>query len=161
MKKFFKTTFACVLGTLIAGLILMILFVVMMVGAAATTASSDKPYITQENTVLHINLNGALQERYEEAGFDPMAIINQTGDNSGFGLDQIRRALEVAANDKNVEGIYIDARNLSAMPASTEEIRDMLVEFKEKSGKWIYSYADSYTQNDYFLASVADTVALN
>ena len=161
MKKFFKTTFACVLGTLIAGLIIMIIFIVMIVGVAATTASSDKPYITQEKTVLHINLSGALQERYEEAGLDPMAMINQTGSNAGFGLDQMRRALEVATNDNNVVGIYIDARNLSAMPASTEEMRDMLVEFKEKSGKWIYSYADSYTQNDYFLASVADSVVLN
>ena len=162
MKKFFKTTFACVLGTLIAGLILMIIFIVMMIGTAASTISGEKPYISQENTVLHLDLGNTLQERYEEdVNFDPMSLINKSDDGSTIGLDQIRKALEAAASDNNIVGIYIDAKGLSAMPASIEQVRNMLVEFKEKSEKWIYAYADSYAQGDYILASVADTVILN
>ena len=163
MKKFFKTTFACVLGTLIAGLILVLIFTVMLVGVAASSVTSqEKPYISKANSVLKIELSGTLQERYEEdVNFDPAALLNQSGNESSVGLDQMRKALETAANDKNIVGIYIDAKGLSAMPASIEQVRNMLVEFKEKSGKWIYSYADNYAQGDYVLASVADTVILN
>ncbi len=158
MKKFFTTAFACTLGTLIAGLILVFLSIIAVVGLVASSASSgNEQYVPKEKTVLKLNLSGSLQERYVE---DPMENLLSQG-SSGVGLDQIRRAIEVATENENIIGIYIDARNLSAMPASTEEIRDMLVEFKEKSGKWIYSYADSYTQNDYFLASVSDSIILN
>lgn len=158
MKKFFTTAFACTLGTLIAGLILVFLLIIAAVGLVASSASSgNEQYVPKEKTVLKLNLSGSLQERYVE---DPMENLLSQG-SSGVGLDQIRRAIEVATENENIIGIYIDARNLSAMPASTEEIRDMLVEFKEKSGKWIYSYADSYTQNDYFLASVSDSIVLN
>lgn len=163
MKKFFRTTFACVLGTLIAGLVLIIIFTFMLIGATASSVTSqEKPYISKANTVLKIELSGTLQERYEEdINFDPMTLLNQKEDNSSIGLDQLSKALETAANDKNIVGIYIEAKGLSAMPASIEQVRKMLVEFKEKSGKWIYSYADNYAQGDYILASVADTVILN
>ena len=163
MKKFFKTTFACVLGTLIAGLILVLIFTATLVGITASSVTSqEKPYVSKANTVLKINLSGTLQERYEEdVNLDPMTLLNQGGDSESIGLDQIRKALETAANDNNIVGIYINAEGISAMPASIEQVRNMLVEFKEKSGKWIYAYADNYAQGDYVLASVADTVVLN
>ncbi len=158
MKKFFTTTFACTLGTLIAGLLLIVLFFITMVGVVASTASSgNETYIPQENTVLRLTLSGSLQERYSE---NPMQSLMSGGNNSQ-GLDQIRKAIKVAAENDNIEGIYIDARGLSAMPASSEEIRQLLVEFKQHSGKWIYAYADNYTQNDYIIASVADSVIIN
>ena len=163
MKKFFKTTFACVLGALIAGAIMVIIFITSLLGVVASkTVSSQEVYVTQANTVLHLDLGNTLQERYEEdVNFDPMSLINKSDDGSTIGLDQIRKALETAASDNNIVGIYIDAKGISAMPASIEQVRNMLVEFKEKSGKWIYAYADNYAQGDYILASVADTVILN
>ena len=158
MKKFFTTAFACTLGTLIAGILLIILFTISLVGIVASSASQgNETFVPQEKTVLKLSLSGGLQERYSE---DPMQSLMSGGVNT-VGLDQIRRAIKVAGENDKVVGIYIDARNLSAMPASTEEIRRLLVEFKEKSGKWVYAYADSYTQNDYFIASVADSVVLN
>ncbi|KAI9549858.1 putative protease 4-like [Daphnia sinensis] len=44
--------------------------------------------------------------------------------------------------------------------ATTSAIRNALVDFK-KSGKFIYAYADSYSQSAYFLASVADSIMVN
>jgi protease-4 len=41
-----------------------------------------------------------------------------------------------------------------------QEIRAALVDFK-KSGKFIYAYADSYSQGSYYVCSVADSVLLN
>ena len=114
MKKFFKTTFACVLGTLIAGLILVLIFTVTLVGITASSVTSqEKPYISKANTVLKINLSGTLQERYEEdVNLDPMTLLNQGGDSESIGLDQIRKALETAANDNNIVGIYLNAEGL-------------------------------------------------
>lgn len=158
MKKFFTTAFACTLGTLIAGLLLVVLMIVGMAGVVASSVSSgNEVYIPQKNTVLKLELSGSLQERYVE---DPMQELMSNGDSSQ-GLDQIRKAIKVAGENENIVGIYIDARGLSAMPASSEEIRRLLTEFKEKSGKWIYAYADNYTQNDYIIASIADSVIIN
>ena len=44
--------------------------------------------------------------------------------------------------------------------ATIEEIRQALIDFKE-SGKFIYAYSDGYSQKAYYLASVADKVAIN
>jgi len=158
MKKFFKTTFACVLGTLIAGMLFVLIFTFGIIGTIASSVSSEEvEYIPTENTVLKLSLSGSVQEREIE---DPMAAF--TSDNTAqLGLDKFRRAIEVATTNDNIKGIYIDARGISAMPASIEEIRNLLVEFKENSGKWIYAYADNYTQGDYIIASVADKVIIN
>lgn len=44
--------------------------------------------------------------------------------------------------------------------ATLAEIRNELVSFKE-SGKFVVAYADTYTQNGYYLAAIADKVAIN
>lgn len=157
MKKFFTTTFACVLGTLIAGMIIILVGVFSLTGIVASSASSDTTYTPQKNTVLKLTLSGALDERYSD---DPLQGILSQGE-AATGLDQIRKAIKVAAENDNVTGIFIDARGMAQMPASSEEIRRLLADFKEETGKWIYAYADNYTQSDYLIASVADTVVLN
>jgi protease-4 len=49
---------------------------------------------------------------------------------------------------------------MSAGQATTEEIRNALLDFK-KSGKFIVAYSEVYTQRFYYLASVADKVYIN
>ena len=53
MKDFFKTTFACVLGMVIAGLILPILGISIVAGAL----SSDDNAAIEKNSVLFLDLN--------------------------------------------------------------------------------------------------------
>ena len=106
---------------------------------------------------MKLTLSGSLNERYND---DPLQNIFSQSETS-VGLDKIRRAIKVAAENDNVTGIYIDARGMAKMTASSEEIRRLLTNFKEETGKWIYAYADNYTQSDYLIASVADTVVLN
>jgi len=79
---------------------------------------------------------------------------------SAMGLNDIVGAIRRAKNDDKIKGIYIDSRMLSASMATLAEIRQELLNFKE-SNKFIVSYADTYTQGGYYLASVADKVALN
>ena len=114
MKKFFTTAFACTLGTLIAGLLLMILLIIGMTGAiASSVATGSEVYIPQKNTVLKLELSGSLQERYME---DPMQELMSNG-SATQGLDQMRKAIKVAAENEKIVGIYIDERGMSAMPA--------------------------------------------
>ncbi|MFQ8804645.1 MAG: hypothetical protein ACLR8Y_05385 [Alistipes indistinctus] len=67
--------------------------------------------------------------------------------NRELGLLDVLGALERAESDKHIDGIYL---NLSpVMPlgmATMEELRDALVKFKERSGKFVVAYSDFYTQ---------------
>ncbi|HUH33895.1 MAG TPA: signal peptide peptidase SppA, partial [Daejeonella sp.] len=65
-----------------------------------------------------------------------------------------------AETNDNVKGIYLDVTSIPAGFASTEEIRNALIDFK-KSKKFLISYSEVYSQNAYYLASVADKIYLN
>lgn len=77
-----------------------------------------------------------------------------------IGLNEILRNINYVASNKKFAGIFITNGSLSAGMASMKEIRDALLKFKE-SGKFIYAYADNYSQSNYYLVSVADKIILN
>ena len=153
MKDFFKTTFACVLGMVIAGLILPILGISIVAGAL----SSDDNAAIEKNSVLFLDLNGAIEER---AQVNPLTSI-MNDKLKTYGLDDIIAAIKEAKRDNNIEGIYLQAGVVeSASSASLEEIRSELESFKE-SGKFVVAYGDQYSQGLYYLATVADKLILN
>lgn len=77
------------------------------------------------------------------------------------GLQDILSAIKKAKDNDKIKGIYIEAGMFAPdAPASAQAIRDQLADFK-KSGKWIVSYGDIYTQFAYYICSVADKVYLN
>ncbi|MBR5133113.1 MAG: signal peptide peptidase SppA, partial [Alistipes sp.] len=74
---------------------------------------------------------------------------------------QMLSAIEHAAMDENIEGIYIYLNgNGTIETALLEELRSALERFK-LSGKFIVAFDDNYTQGEYYLASVADRVSLH
>ena len=75
-------------------------------------------------------------------------------------LKDILSTIQTAKENKNISGIYIEAKSLSAGSASLEAIRRALTDFKE-SGKFVIAYSDNYSQGCYYLCSVADKVFLN
>ena len=68
--------------------------------------------------------------------------------------------MERARIDNNVKGIYLDVSFPMAGYAKLTEIRNALEKFKS-SGKFIYAYANSYSEKAYYIASVADEAYLN
>ena len=153
MKGFLKNTFACVLGVVIAGLILPIVGILIIAGIAAPADNGD----IEKNSVLFLDLNGTIEERVEE---NPFASI-MTDEFKTYGLDEIIAAIKEAKRNENIEGIYLQAGAIEkASGASFEEIRGELESFKE-SGKFVVAYGDQYSQELYYLASVADKVILN
>lgn len=153
MGQFFKFMFASALG-LILGIFLLF---IILAGIGASLGSKGEVKV-EENSVLHVKLDTEIKERGIDKPFDidPSTFKPK----SSLGLNEILASIEKAATDDRIKGIYLDMQGLPAGMASTEEIRNALVRFKE-SGKWIVSYGEVYSQKAYYVASVADEIWLN
>lgn len=117
--------------------------------------------VLEDNTIYRIDLKGTLVEQAAEA--NPMEAI--LGELNGqktttTGLNDLLSNIALAKNNDKILGIYLRGGELQAQPASAKAIRDALLDFKE-SGKFVIAYADSYTQTNYYIASVADKICLN
>lgn len=154
MKGFIKTTLACVLGVVLASIVITILSIVTLTGMAL---SSDTETIVSDNSVFVLELNGTLNEQSQE---NPLyELLGEEYESCG--LDDILSSIRKAKENDQIKGIVLQAEAFSASFASMEEIRNALLDFKT-SGKFILSYANQYYhQGTYYLASVADAIALN
>lgn len=157
MKDLMKYTLGTILGLIAMGVISTVFFILMVVAMAASGASQSSKSI-EKGSVMRICLNGTLVERASED--DVFAELFSDDEKSTVALDELKCALKEAADNKNIVGIYLDGGELEADAACRQELRQALLAFK-KSGKFIVSYADTYGQGSYYLASVADRVLLN
>ena len=154
MKDFLKYTAATIVGLLIFTIIIVAIGMMSIVGMIASGSSSAP---ISDNSVMVLSLNGTLEERSET---DVMSSL-MGGGTSSTGLDEVLNAIKKAKENDNIKGIYIEASAFSADSyASLQAIRKALVDFK-KSGKWIVSYGDTYSQGTYYLASTDDKVLMN
>ena len=100
MKSFLKTTLACVLALVIAGLILPFVGIGIISGIVSSSGDSG---VIEKNSVLFLDLNGTIEERTVE---NPLATI-MNDEFKSYGLDEIIAAIKEAKGDKNIEGIYL------------------------------------------------------
>ena len=124
--------------------------------------SFSKPTTTlEENTIFRIDLSGVLVEHATEQNpFDAVLgeMYGQT--TTTVGLNDLLSNIALAKDNDKILGIYLRGGSLSAGPASAKALRDALLDFKQ-SGKFIIAYSDSYTQTNYYIASVADKMYFN
>ncbi|MDE6238625.1 MAG: signal peptide peptidase SppA [Muribaculaceae bacterium] len=154
LKRFFVSMLGTVAGIWIS--ILIILFGgIVLVGAVI--GSKSETVKIKDKSILYIKLEGDIAERLQEQSF--MDLVRDY-ESKGETLDQMLTSVRMAAKDKKIRGIYIDAAGASMGVASRQELVEALNEFKE-SGKWIYAYADNFSQGDYLVASVADKIFIN
>ena len=129
-----------------------------MMGDAFSTPAT----VIEENTIYRIDMNGIVVEQASEE--DPwsgvMAEVAGKEVETEIGLDDLRNNIALAKNNNKILGIYLKGGSLSISPASAKALRDALVDFKQ-SGKFLIAYADSYSQLNYYIVSVADKVYLN
>ena len=158
MKQFLKFTLATIVGIIITSVIGMLLMF-GIIGAIA--GSAEKVVKVQPNSVYELELNGQLIERSKD---DPFTEIfsNAFGQDAAkiIGLDDVLANIRKAKVDENIKGIYLKGGMLTGGYASVKEIRDALADFRQ-SGKFIVAYADTYSQKNYYLSSIADKVYLN
>lgn len=158
MKQFFKIVFASMFGAMLSFFVLIFIFFVVVAGIVAS-AGNEEELVVKSNSVLHIKLNQAINERSADNPFKDFDFMNLEGSNE-MGLDRIVGALKAAKDDANIQGILLDINDVPTGLASTEVIRNALLDFK-KSGKYIYAYSEMYSQKAYYLASTADSIFLN
>lgn len=143
-------------GATVVGLAMwsIVAFMFTMIAMGSIIASEDNP-VVEEGSILRIKLSGELSERAEES---PMAFL--TGGEEGLALDNILMAIDKAAQDDNVKGIYLEGGALAGSPAMIQELRQAIVKFKQ-SKKFVWAYGDTYTQGSYYVCSAADQLYLN
>ena len=153
MKDFLKYTLATIVGLIACGIVISIIGFVSIVGIAA---SAETATVVSDNSIFKLELKGTVTERLVENPFASLMSEEQTA----LGLDDILASIQKAADNDYIKGIYLEAGGIMASPASTEEIRNALLRFKE-TGKFVVAYGGSYTETDYYICSVADKVILN
>ncbi len=155
--NFFKTFLASLLAFFVANFVWFFLFIIIVAGVAAIGSSTT---IVEPKSVLKIDLAESIVDQPVNdplAGFDPMSMNVQKSVSNM----QVMNAIESAAQDDNIEGIYINLTGAgTASAALLEEVRDYITAFKE-SGKFVVAYGEVYSQGGYYLASVADSIFLN
>ncbi|MGL5788094.1 MAG: signal peptide peptidase SppA [Bacteroidales bacterium] len=160
MKQFFKFTFASCLGFGIGMIILISISIFMIIGITASFATLAETPVKpiEKNSVLTINLDLIINERGSD--FQMPSLFASQGLKE-IGLDQLMKAIDNAANDDNIKGIILEGgANIGGGYATMEQLRSSLSKFK-KSNKFIYAYADMYSQKAYYVACMADSVFFN
>ncbi|MHA8079345.1 signal peptide peptidase SppA [Aquirufa antheringensis] len=157
MWQFVKYSLATVVGLFLFAIVSLLL----LAGVGAAMGSSDEVYDLKDNSVLKLDLNRPIVENATTED-NPFAALTDLyfAPPENLGLIQVLSALERAKVDPKIKGIYLDASFPIAGYAQLSEIREAIQKFK-KSGKFVYAYANSYTEKGYYVSSVADKTYLN
>lgn len=156
MKSFWKIVFATFVGSLFVSLLGLIISLLFIASLGSFGKSSTE---VKEGSILVMDLNKPIQERALDNPLKQIDYLSASME-SNIGLNEILQTIEKAAHDKNIKGILLETKMLQCGPATVQEIRDALLKFKT-SGKFIVSFADSYSQSAYYLATAADKIYLN
>ncbi len=157
MWQFVKYSLATVFGLFLFSIVSLLL----LAGVGAAIGSSDEVFDLKDNSVLRLDLNRPIVENATTED-NPFSAITDVyfAPTENVGLIQVLSALERAKVDPKIKGIYLDASFPMAGYAQLSEIREAIQKF-QKSGKFVYAYANSYTEKGYYISSVADKTYLN
>lgn len=151
--KFLRNLLASIIGFFTAIFLIFLFFI-----AIASVMGSGDEIVVKSNSVLELDLSIPIKD-YAPIENNPIAEILELTDNK-LALNKIINAIENAKTDSKIKGISIKTTSVNAGVAQTQAIRNKIEEFKE-SGKFVYAYNDVYSQKNYYLSSVADSLFLN
>lgn len=117
----------------------------------------------ESKSVYKLRMSGTVVEQGKEDNPFAMAFSELPGMNAqaeSVGLDDLLDNIRLAKEDERIEGIYLTEASFAMGQATAKALRDALLDFKS-SGKWIIAYADSYSQANYYVCSVADALYIN
>ncbi len=159
LKKFFLNTLSSFVGAWIALILFGIVGVIVAVGLVANIQGTESSVGVKKHSILTLELNGTIVESETPTSIDYITLMSGNVDKPQT-LNVIVESLKEAANNKDIDALYIKCGAASASPATFNAIRTAVKDFK-KSGKKIYAYGDAFTLGTYYVASVADKVYLN
>ncbi|KDN54421.1 signal peptide peptidase SppA [Flavobacterium seoulense] len=151
--KFLSNVIATVVGLFVFIMLFFfgIIFMAALFGGESETAS------LKSNSVIELNLKDV---NYDYAGKYKDPWMSFFSEEKNIGLSDVIDAIEVASIDDNIKGISILNNNSRLGMAQSKDLRNALENFK-KSGKFVMAYANSYSQKEYYLNSVANSIYLN
>ena len=155
MKDFFKSFFATLLALIVVGGMALVAFF----GLLAVVGSSGKPTVPSK-AVLVFDLDTSLSDGERDA--EPSEMINEVlggGGSHSQSLPVAIEALDRAASDSRISGLFITGNLQSAGPAQLRELREAIQRFKTK--KPVLAYNLGWSKRDYYLAAGASTVFIN
>lgn len=155
--NFVKTFLAGLLAVIVGTFLVFFLWIFILLGIAG---SMEKSVAVHPESILKIEFSEVLTDAPSSdplAGIDLMTL--QT--TRQLSLFKALRAIEAARADDRIKGIYLRMNGGGGVTGSAllEELREALLEFKQ-SGKFIVAYNETYSQGQYYLASVADKIYL-
>ncbi len=144
-----------VLATILGLIIFLGLLFVLLIGVGAAMGSSDTVSV-KDNSVIVLDLSKVKYDyagkfNYKEFSFKDQPLT---------GLSNVIQALNNAQDDDRISGVSLVNQTSSLGVVQLRELRQALQDFKA-SGKFVMAYADVYSQKDFYLNSVADSVFLN
>lgn len=160
MNQFIRTFLACLLALVVAGVLASVFFVMVIAGFG--TVFMEKVPEVKEKSVLRIDFSDPV---FDNPDYTPLSLSGFSDlmnmQIRGYALIDVLKAIEAAETDDRIAGIYLNITPNARMGLATmQEIRNALSVFR-RSGKFIVSHSDFYTQSSYYLSSVADQVSLN
>lgn len=111
----------------------------------------------KSNSIIELKLKDITNDyagKYKDPWMDVFS------EKKSVGLTDIINAIAAAKTDGDIKGISILNQDSSLGLAQSKELREALNDFK-KSGKFVMAYANDFSQKDYYLNSVANTIYLN
>jgi protease-4 len=163
MWRFIRLVLAFLVAFVLAVVIGTILLTMSLTGAFVALSKKQKSVVSlPKESWLYIPLTGELREYQKDdvpkPSFSLLSLTLGEPASQVPTLDNLRKALQAAAEHKKIKGIVLYAGDLSAYPAQIQQIGRWLRIFREKSGKPIHVYGDYFTEKTYYLAALADSI---
>ncbi len=143
-------------------IVLNLLFVVLFIGfLSAVLSGGDKPEIPP-SAALVLNLKGDLVE--EKRWVDPVeAAINESsggGDAPEILVRDLVKTIEHATKDERIKAIVLDLSDMGSGSLDKLKTVGTALEAFKKAGKKVLATGSFYSQNQYYLATYADSINL-
>ncbi len=152
--NFIKNVLATFVGIIL--FCMMSFFLLLIIGVVASAGSSSSGKSTKSNSIIKLNLENVSNDYGGSVYIEDFDYKETNND----GLINVLQAIDYAKTDDKIKGISIENNATSLGSTQRKAIVEKLAEFK-KTGKFVVAYADYYSQGEYYLASVADTVYMN
>ena len=145
-----------VLATIVGIFIFFMIFFFGIIIISAIAGSSEDTVKVKDNSVIELDLSKVSLDYAGKTNYKDFNYFESHHD----GVTDILNAIEAAKTDDKIKGISILNNQSQLGLAQSKSVRDKLEEFK-KSGKFVYAYANYFTQGEYYLNSVANQIYLN
>ena len=149
MRTFLKIFFASFVALIVFSTIVFLIGLWLISGAL----TPSKPDLGSKG-VLVLDLSKDFPEQAKE---NPLSSLAGDPSNDVPGLYDVIRMLHYAKTDSTIKGLYIKASDNENGFASSEELRNAILDFKQ-SKKFVIAYGEAMDQKSYYVSTAADKI---